>query len=79
MSAYYGTPEGDEVVADLSSVNPQADVKPVDDPNLLYAMSSLLDRDFGYAKPHSGLEERRNWTRGILDPEAAQRLREWGQ
>ena len=74
MSAFYGAPEGEEIKAD-AKVKPQADVKPVDDPNLIWGAGSVERRDFtanGYEGP-----ERRNRVRGILDPEAANRLREW--
>jgi hypothetical protein len=75
MSAYYGTPEGDEVAAELSRIKPQADVEPVDDPDLFCA-TSMPERDFSYAKAYKE-PERRNWTRGTLDVEAAQNSRAW--
>lgn len=65
MSAFYGTPEGDEIPSLKIELKPQARVEPVDDPSLVWAMHAT-ERDFVRTEP-------KKMDFGLLDPE----LRKW--
>jgi hypothetical protein len=70
MSAFYGVPEGDEIV-DLTT-KPQEHVEPVDDENLIYS-TAVPERDFASAASgRYGLKESYSAFNGL-----SENLRKW--